>query len=216
MDINQGVQTFFKTTNGEVIKTVIIDAGHGGEDPGAVSDFSMTKEKDVNLKIALLLKDLLISENYKVLMTRSEDILKFEPGTSNIVKKRKQDLETRKRFIDESGADIAVSIHLNKFPQGQYFGAQVFFPPQQMESKRLAENIQLKIREITDTNNKREALVKKEPIIILKNPKVTTAVVECGFLSNQEEEAKLITDDYQKRIALSIKEGIKSYFDQSK
>lgn len=212
VDITEKTETFFKATSGSAVKTIILDPGHGGEDPGAVSDFSMTKEKDVNLKIALNVRDLLLQEGYKVILTRSEDVLKYEPGTSNIVKKRKQDLETRKKLIDGGGADIAVSIHLNKFPQGQYYGAQVFFPPDQLESKKLADNIQLKIRENVDPNNKREALVKKEPIIILKNPKTTTAVVECGFLSNPEEEAKLITEDYQKKIALSIKDGIKCYF----
>lgn len=213
VDVSQRTQTFFKTTLASGVKTVILDAGHGGEDPGAVSDLLGLKEKDLNLKIVLEVKKLLETENFKVLLTRSEDILKYEPATTNIVKKRKQDLETRRKLIDNSSADIVVSVHLNKFPEQQYAGAQVFYPPNFPESKKLGEALQLKIREMVDPTNKREALVKKEPIIILKNAKVTTAIVECGFLSNPEEEAKLNQEEYQKKIALAIRHGIQHYFD---
>jgi N-acetylmuramoyl-L-alanine amidase len=215
LDISSRTEGFFKSVNAPQYPTVIIDAGHGGEDPGAVSNFSMTKEKDINLMIAIKLKKLLESSKYSTIMTRTEDVLKYEPGTTNIVKKRKQDLETRKMLIDKSGANIVVSIHLNKFPQEKYFGAQVFYPPNFPESKKLGECIQGKIREMVDINNKREALVKKEPIVILKNPKVTTAIVECGFLSNPDEEKRLITDEYQNKLATSIKAGIDSYFNKS-
>lgn len=138
--------------------------------------------------------------------------MRYEPGTTNVVKKRKQDLETRKKLIDESSADIAVSIHLNKFPQTQYFGAQVFYPPNFPQSKKLGECIQSKIRESLDVENKREALVKKEPIIILKDAKIVTAIVECGFLSNQQEETKLVNLEYQAKIAGCIRDGINMYF----
>jgi N-acetylmuramoyl-L-alanine amidase len=216
VDLRQRTTTFFKTAKTDGIKTIVLDPGHGGEDPGAVSDYSETKEKDVNLEVALKLKTILEKDGYRVIMTRKEDVLKFEPGTTNIVQKRRQDLETRKKLIDESGADIAVSIHLNKFPQTQYSGAQVFYPPDFPESKRLAESLQLKIREIVDPNNKREALVKKETIILLKEPKVVTAMVECGFLSNQDEERLLVTKAYQEKIIQGIREGIQYYFSQEK
>ena len=139
LDIRERAETFFAQGQNITIKTIILDAGHGAEDPGAVSDISMVKEKDVNLKVVSLLKSLLESDGYKIILKRSEDILRFEPGTSNIVKKRRQDLERRKKLIDESGADICVSIHLNKFPQSQYFGAQVFYPPNFPESKNVVQ-----------------------------------------------------------------------------
>jgi len=195
-------------------KTVLLDPGHGGEDPGAVSDYSGVKEKDINLKIALTVKKLLEQENCKVLMTRSEDRLEYTEGTSNVVQKRKQDLLRRKKMMDEAGANIVVSIHLNKFPQTQYSGAQAFFPSNSPESQKLSQSIQKSIRDIVDPNNKREALLKKEPIIILKDSKTTTAVVECGFLSNTDEEKKLINEDYQNKLAGAIKAGIKAYLDK--
>lgn len=193
-------------------KIVMIDAGHGGEDPGAVSDYSGIKEKDVNLNIAMNLKQLLEKDNYKVIMTRSEDKLEYNSETRNIVQKRREDLTRRKKMMDEGGANIVVSIHLNKFPQTQYFGAQTFFPVNSPESQKLAGSIQGTIRENVDPTNKREALVKKEPIIILKDSKTTTTIVECGFLSNPEEEKKLALPEYQQKMAIGIKLGIDKYF----
>jgi N-acetylmuramoyl-L-alanine amidase len=201
-------------------RTIILDPGHGGEDPGAVSDYSGIKEKDVALKIAFMLKEILEKENYKVIMTRTEDILEYEVGTTRIYEKRKQDLLRRKKIMDESGADIVVSIHLNKFDQTQYYGAQVFYPPDSNESQKLANCIQKALIEHVDPANKREALVKKppqgqKPIIILRDLKTTTVVVECGFLSNPDEERKLRTEEYQLKIAEAIKKGIKSYFKEN-
>lgn len=207
---NGGVITSAKAPDSE--KTILIDAGHGGEDPGAVSDYSGIKEKDANLEIALKLKELLLNENYKVIMSREEDILQYEPGTVNIVEKRKQDLFRRKKMMDEAGANIVVSIHMNKFPQTQYFGAQTFFPPGSPESQRLAASIQKALREEVDPGNQRESLVKKEPIIILRDYKTTTAIVECGFLSNQDEEKKISSSEYRQKLANAIKNGIVNYF----
>jgi N-acetylmuramoyl-L-alanine amidase len=119
--------------------------------------------------------------------------------------------------MDEGGADIVVSVHLNKFEgtrdYAKYYGTQTFFPPNSPESQRLAVNIQNSVRESVDPSNKREALVKKEPIIILKNCKTTTTIVECGFLSNAEEDKKLGTKEYQEKLAVAIKDGVKNYFE---
>lgn len=191
---------------------VVVDAGHGGEDPGAVSNYSGIAEKDLNLRIALLVKDQLEQAGYEVIMTRQEDVLNYEPGTKEILEKRRQDLTKRRQIIDSSGADIVVSIHLNKFDQTQYYGAQVFFPPQSPESERLAKCIQAQIKAVADPTNTRSALVKKEKIVILKNLKVPTALVECGFLSNADEEAKLRTLEYQEKLAQAIKAGVDDYF----
>ncbi|MFZ5987362.1 MAG: N-acetylmuramoyl-L-alanine amidase [Bacillota bacterium] len=204
--------TAIEVTGSTLQKTVIIDAGHGGEDPGAVSDYSDLNEKDVNLFIATKVKELLEAENYKVIMTREEDVLIYREGTDGYTKKRMQDLINRKEMIDNSGADIVVSIHLNKFGQTQYHGAQAFFPPRSKESKKLAECLQKSLKEIIDPENKRKALVKDAKLIILRDLKVPTAIVECGFLSNQEEERKLAAREYQEKLALAIKEGIKGYY----
>jgi len=203
-----------KATNNEVKKKIVVlDAGHGGEDPGAVSDFSGIKEKEINLYIAQKVKELLEAENFTVIMTREDDTLKYAEGVKRVTEKRKQDLIQRKKIMDESGADLVVSIHLNKFPQEQYYGAQVFYPPNSPESKTAAELIQKSLKEIVDPENKREAMLKKAEIIILKNLKTPTVIVECGFLSNPQEEKKLAAVEYQDKLALAIKEGIMKYYE---
>jgi len=194
------------------VKTVILDAGHGGEDPGAVSDYSGLREKDINLNIVMLVKNLLEKDNYKVILTRDSDQLIYSAETKNILQKRREDLTRRKQIMDESGADIVVSIHLNKFAQTKYHGAQVFFPPNSPDSQKLANELQGAIRLNVDNTNDRAALVKKDQIMILKNLKTTTVVVECGFLSNSDEEKKLATEEYQNKLAAAIKDGVDNYF----
>ncbi len=168
---------------------VVIDPGHGGEDPGAVSDYSGTSEKNINLHIGLKVKELLEASGLKVVMTRTEDVLQYPEGTKGYTAKRQQDLIRRKKLMDESGA-----------------GA-VFFPNQPVESKELAVSIQKALKEFVEPGNSREALIKREPLIILKNAKVPTVIVECGFLSNREEEKKLIEKDYQDKLADAIAKG---------
>lgn len=193
-------------------KVVILDPGHGGEDPGAVSDYSGIREKDVNLEIAFKVKELLEAEGYRVIMTREEDKLQYNDEAKTLYQKRKQDLTRRKKIMDEAGADVVVSIHLNKFGQTQYYGAQTFYPPNSLKSQKLAVCIQKRLREMVDPSNNRQSLVKKEPIIILRDLKTTTAVVECGFLSNREEESRLATEEYRDKLAAAIKQGIMDYF----
>lgn len=211
--LNAGAGETTPVTKGESPqKVIILDPGHGGEDPGKVSEYGNNKEKDLNLDIALKTRDLLESEGFKVIMTRTEDKLVYQPGTTNVVQKRKQDLLRRKKMMDEDGANIVVSIHMNGFDQKQYHGAQTFYPPNSQESQKLALCLQNSLRDTLDPENKRQPQLKKEPIIILKNNKTTTAIVEGGFLSNAEEDKKLETQEYRDKISIAIKEGIKAYF----
>lgn len=214
LNIGQKDKAVILTKDEGVQKTIILDPGHGGEDPGAVSDYSGLKEKDATLAISLKAKELLEAKGYKVIMTREEDKLEYDPDLKNIVKKRMQDLERRKRIMDESGADLAVSIHLNKFQETQYHGAQAFYPPGSDEGRKLAISIQKTIKEMVDPENRREALEQARPMIILKDYKIPTAIVECGFLSNKEEEKKLATEEYQNKLAEAIVEGIIRYLKQ--
>jgi N-acetylmuramoyl-L-alanine amidase len=193
-------------------KIVVIDAGHGGEDPGAVSKYSDAKEKDLDLTVAKKLQALLEKSEYTVIMTRTEDILQYEGDDLSMTAKRRQDLQKRKKLMDESNADIVVSIHLNSFGDTKYSGAQVFYTKDSKSSQKLAMCIQDALRQIVDKDNKREALLKKDDIIITKNCKATTVIVECGFLSNQAEEAKLRDGAYQDKIVEAIKYGIDTYF----
>lgn len=208
------IPTIKATNNVPKNKIVVLDAGHGGEDPGAVSDFNGIREKEINFYIASKVKELLEAENFTIIMTREDDTLKYAEGTTSVTQKRKQDLIRRKKMMDESGADLVVSIHLNKFPQEKYFGAQVFYPPNSPESKTAAELIQKSLREIVDHENKREAMLKKAEIIILKNLKTPTVIVECGFLSNPQEAQKLANVEYQDTLALAIKEGIMKFYEK--
>jgi N-acetylmuramoyl-L-alanine amidase len=192
-------------------RTVIVDAGHGGEDPGKISSYSGIKEKDLNLKIAFKVKELLEQDNYNVIMTREEDKLVYKEGTTDIYYKRLQDLTRRKEIMDNSGADIVVSIHANSFTDPRYYGAQTFYPAESPESKKLAECIQKSLRDKVDKDNKRQPQV-KPTIVITRNLKTPTVIVETGFLSNAEEESKLATDEYQALIAKAIKKGIDDYF----
>jgi N-acetylmuramoyl-L-alanine amidase len=195
-------------------KTVVLDAGHGGEDPGKVSNYSDLKEKDINLSIAFKTKEILEKEEFNVIMTREEDRLFYDEGTTEIYYKRKQDLERRKKIMDENSDGIVVSIHANSFQETQYYGAQTFYPPNSEESKRLAHLLQKSLRENIDPNNKREPQLKTDQIVILRNLKTPTVIVECGFISNREEEAKLRTEEYHEKLAQAIAEGIKNYFNE--
>lgn len=193
-------------------KTVVLDAGHGGEDPGAVSSYNGVSEKDVTLILANKTKELLEKEGYTVIMTRTEDVLVYEGDNISMTAKRRQDLIRRKQIMDESGADIVVSIHLNSYTDSQYSGAQTFFTKNSLSGKKLAEAIQESLKVTVDPENDREAIQKKDDIIITKNCKCTTVIVECGFLSNQTECQNLAEEEYQNKLAEAIKGGIDKYF----
>ncbi|HBN83702.1 MAG TPA: cell wall hydrolase [Clostridiales bacterium] len=191
---------------------IMLDPGHGGEDPGAVSDYSGVREKDLNLDVAFKLKTLLEEFGYEVVMTRETDTLHYPDDTPGYTAKRREDLNNRKRMMDETDANIIVSIHMNKFGQTKYFGAQTFYPVKSNDSKKLADSIQNQIKQLVDPNNEREPQGTKQELIILKNNAKTICIVECGFLSNQEEEKLLQDSDYRQKIAQAIKAGIDDYF----
>lgn len=193
-------------------KKVVIDAGHGGEDPGAVSSFSGACEKDITLQIADNTRVLLEKAGYTVVMTRTEDTLVYEGENLSMTAKRRQDLLRRKQIMDESGADIVISIHLNSFTDNKYSGAQAFYTKESLSSKKLAICLQDSMRAFLDENNRREAILKADDIIITKDCKVTTVLLECGFLSNEDEEKKLIDPAYQQKISEAIKAGVDAYF----
>lgn len=212
LNMNADTQASIVAGNEHRGKIVVVDAGHGGEDPGKISNYSGLKEKELNLKVAFMVKKLLEDDQYTVIMTREEDKLVYSEGTTNIYNKRLQDLTRRKEIMDNSGAQAVVSIHMNSFQETQYYGAQTFYPPNSEDSLKLATCIQDALREIVDKGNKRQPQEKKDQIVILKNLKTPTTIVECGFLSNAEEERKLATDEYLMKIAEAIKKGIDDYF----
>lgn len=197
------------TAKNHTKKIILIDPGHGGIDGGAASRSGML-EKDINLKISMKLKEVLEKQNYTVLMTRTEDVGLYSDRGS-IHSKKVQDLENRCKMKLESDCDIFVSIHLNMFPQSQYYGAQVWYSDYP-ESKKLGELLQEDLRENLDPNNKRLAKCAKNEYKILKKDGIPSVIVECGFLSNAAEAEKLGEDAYQDKIAASISASINKYF----
>lgn len=191
-------------------KVIIIDAGHGGEDGGAVGGDG-TPEKELNLAVALKLQALLEQQGCTVFMTRSEDI-SLSTEEDNAMRRRKTaDLNNRKNMVEEYGVDAFVSIHMNTFPDKKYFGAQVFYAKSPEESKRLAACIQEKINE-TDKENTRVAKDGTDGIYVLQDVTVPSVVVECGFLSNEKDLRRLKTDEYRTELAIAIFNGITKYF----
>lgn len=185
--------------------TIIIDAGHGGKDPGKVGTVG-TLEKDINLAIALYLKEILENQDIKIIMTRDED-MDLSKTSSN---RKISDMKERVALIQESNADLVVSIHQNSYTAPQVYGAQCFYRTNSTEGEQLASIIQKQI--ITSTNQTKIRTIKSnDDYYLLKHSSIPTVIVECGFLSNPEEEKLLLTDEYQRKMAWAIHLGILQY-----
>lgn len=208
--IDVRAETTAHLTNSDV--KILIDPGHGGIDGGAVGKDG-TLEKHINLKIGTKLKNALVKEGYSVIMTREEDTGLYT-DSGKIRKKKLEDLHNRQKMIRDSKCDIFVSIHLNAFPQQQYYGAQVWFAGND-KSRKLGLLAQDNLRHDLDTNNKREAKAAKESYIILRDPPdIPAIIIECGFLSNAAETERLKEDGYQEKIAQSIANTLKEYINK--
>ncbi|NLZ49874.1 MAG: N-acetylmuramoyl-L-alanine amidase CwlD [Clostridiales bacterium] len=194
-------------------KTILVDPGHGGIDGGAVAKDG-TLEKDINLTISKKVRDLLVKEGYKVIMSREEDkSLSSEGGT--IRKRKLEDLDNRQKLIRTSQSDMFISIHLNAFPQRQYYGAQVWYASNK-KSENFAVMMQNNLKEDLDPNNKRMAKDAKDSFIIMRNPPDIPAImIECGFLSNEAEAQRLKSDSYQQQLAQSIARTVNMYFEKN-
>ncbi|OPJ54858.1 N-acetylmuramoyl-L-alanine amidase CwlD [Alkalithermobacter paradoxus] len=190
-------------------KVIILDAGHGELDTGAVGD-NNTFEKDINLQIVLKLRTLLEESGALVILTREKDERLYEKAQT-IREKYLEDLRNRKALIKESKADLLISIHLNSFPQKKYYGAQVFYPKSDKQSKEIAQFIQEELRRVLDKNNKR-SIKPRDNIYLLENNSIPSILIECGFLSNDKEEELLKSGSYQDKIAWAIYIGIQKYF----
>jgi N-acetylmuramoyl-L-alanine amidase len=211
-----------KTASEEVIKimpitnkTIIVDAGHGGIDPGSMTDDQSVKEKDVNLKITKKVKELLEASGAMVILTRNDDTsLYTEQVGKTIRQKYNENLKNRKKIIQESSADMFISIHLNKFQESKYYGAQTFYPAGKEDDKQLATYIQGELKRVVDKTNNRK-IKSTNDIYLIKDNEIPSTLIECGFLSN-DKEAKLLNDEeYQDQIAWAIYVGIQKYFSET-
>lgn len=185
---------------------VVIDAGHGGIDPGKVG-INQALEKDINLAVAEKVKRYLELSDVEVIMTREGDQGLYRPEDSN---KKVQDMKNRVALIDSSGADLAVSIHQNSYSEEYVKGAQVFYYATSLQGKAMAEVMQRTLAETLDRENHREAKA-NDSYYLLKKTQTPIIIAECGFLSNSEEAKLLTEDDYQDRVAWAIHLGILRY-----
>lgn len=191
-------------------KVIVLDAGHGSPDEGAQSS-NGTTEAQTNLKITLKVQNLLEQSGCTVILTRSNEEAIYDIDSKTLRQKKVSDIKNRVKIGNQSSADIFVSIHLNKIPQQQYNGWQTFYKNGNEQGKKLANNIQSSLNEAIQKENKRESL-KIDNIYIIKHVEIPTTIVECGFLSNPEEEKQLLDDDYQNKLAWGIYTGIINYF----
>lgn len=185
-------------------KTIILDAGHGGKDGGA--EVGSIKEKDINLRVVMSLKDALEEKGANVILTRTSDDDLSEDGVS---RRKKSDFDKRIEIINTTNPDIYLSIHQNIFESSKYRGSQVFYVSKNSYNKRLAEVIQSELNFFTKTNRKIKEMHGKYMYARL-NP--NGVLIECGFLSNYFDRTNLMNDDYVRKLSLRITQGIINYF----
>lgn len=186
--------------------TVVIDAGHGGKDAGKVGT-NGALEKEVNLSIALMLKDMLEEEGFEVVLTREGDAGLYDENESN---KKQQDMKRRCALIEETMPLAAVSIHQNSYSDPSVKGPQVFFYKNSKQGGELAEILQESLNTSLEVERPRKAKA-NDSYYLLRKTSSPTVIAECGFLSNPDEAARLAAPEYQEKVARALCEGILEY-----
>lgn len=187
-------------------KTIIIDAGHGGEDGGTQSESGIL-EKHINLEISTALNDIFSFFGYNTVMTRSEDRLSYGNECDTMRKKKVSDIHNRMRIMENNPDSLFLSIHQNHYEGKSSWGTQVFYSDNNKKSEKIAESIQKTVASDIQKENKRMIKKSGKEIYLLHNTKNPAVMVECGFLSNPEEAEKLNNADYQKLMAFEIFKG---------
>lgn len=192
-------------------KIIVIDAGHGHSDGGAIG-YSGVSEKELNLSIAQKTGHYLQQLGAVVIYTRYDDSPIYLPNDKldNIKNGKRRDMNTRRFIRDNSDADLFLSIHMNYYTDPKYKGAQVFYNNHNAGGKKLAMYIQDSFKNYLDSSNNRVAKDSSD-IYILKDSHIPAVLIECGFISNAHEEQKLLTDDYQHSVAYAICGGVINY-----
>lgn len=190
--------------------TVILDAGHGGEDGGA-SSASGLLEKGINLDISMKLRDMLRANGIEVIMTREDDRLLYDPNSNYQGQKKKQDLAARLALTEQTEGGILVSIHMNYYPDSRYSGLQVWYSAGNTDSLLLADTIQSRARQLLQPENKRQTKAATSSIFLLHKAKCPAVLVECGFLSNEEEAARLASEEYRQKVAFVLFSAITEF-----
>ena len=185
---------------------ILVDAGHGGSDPGMIGVGGL-EEKGINLSISLLLRDTLEKSGYSVIMTREEDKGLYDSSAAN---KKAQDMQRRIAMIREHAPVLSVSIHQNSYHDAGVHGPQVFYYESSVEGKKLAEAVQSSLNDLLEVDRPRE-VKGNTSYYLLKRSSGILVIVECGFLTNPEEAQKLQTKEYQEKVAAAVSEGIRTY-----
>lgn len=188
-------------------KVIVIDAGHGGVDAGVLGVTTSVKESEINLYIARELRNYFSEAGFTVVMTRTTSAGLYGVATKGF---KMRDMKKRREIIEKSNADMVISIHQNSCPIPSRRGGQVFFNPAEENGKSLAQCIQKYLNELDESLTPREALA--GDYYMLKCTDSPSVIVECGFLSNAEDEALLLSPDYRKKIAYTIFKGAVSYY----
>ena len=195
-------------------KTIVLDAGHGGIDPGAMNKDKTVLEKDINLQITMKIKELIEASGGNVILTRDKDVSLYEEGNNKTTRQKyNENLKNRKKIIENSQADMFISIHLNSFEDSKYYGAQTFYPAGKEDGKSLAQMIQTELKRVVDNTNNRE-IKPREDLYLIKDNQMASVLIECGFLSNENEAKLLVDEEYQEKIAWAIYVGIQKYFNE--
>ncbi len=196
-----------KPTYAAAERVIVIDAGHGGIDAGVLGVNTSVKESDINLAIALQLKGYFSNAGFTAVLTRKNNGGLYGFSTKGF---KMRDMKKRKEIIENSKADMVISVHQNKCPLPSRRGATVFFDKDSECGKQLATDIQNSLNAMSECVSKNQALV--GDYYMLKCTKNPSVIVECGFLSNAEDEKLLISEEYQKSIAYAIFKGAVSYY----
>ena len=192
------------------VLSVIVDAGHGLPDGGAVGAGG-TVEQEINLAIAKKLSEVLEAKGIKVIMTRSDEYGIWEDKDASIREKKLEDMHSRLKIMKKSDADLFLSIHMNSYKNSSASGLRIFYASKFEEIKPLAENIQIRM---SDISGAKMNVVKTadSKLFLMKNPPLPSILVECGFLSNPSEEKRLNDEDYQARLAWAIADAVEKYY----
>ena len=194
------------------LRVVIIDAGHGGEDGGAVGVTGLV-EKELNLDLAKRLCALLEARGVRVIMTRTEDVLLYDRGADYEGRKKTLDLAARQAIGDQNPDALFVSLHANTFSQGVYHGLQIWYSPNHAESALLAESIRSEVVRALQPDNHRQSKAAGSNIYLLYHLQQPAVLVECGFLSNPTECRALEDAAYREQLALALCHGILAYYE---
>ena len=195
-----------KPVNSQNSNTIVVDAGHGGVDGGALGLYGIV-EKELNLEIAKKVERLLSDKGFFVVMTRNEDVSIHSEGKKTIKEKKTSDLTNRAELANKIGAKLYVSIHLNTYEQESISGAQVFYKNNDEIGKSYAKKITESIKSL-DEKNKRVEKILPNPNLLFKKLQIPAVLIECGFISNNNDALLLKDEEYQQRLAEKIVEGI--------